>query len=299
MKITESSLRQLIQVEFQRAQLNEAVEIACDMLPAQSLRYLACQATGWIWAKTPHTEYFTGVTLKRTLPNALRYLGFSEAVTGSAVTLTSLAAAGVFVIGMFAALPMMIKRRIELLDSTKGFFMNLQHHRNLIFDSTKEPKYYGPLEYDHIDPSNSPLAMMFGKSTRNRDDIIDLIASQMGTPEGKKLYGELISTDSWAIPGIFGFEDLGQKWRGPIIGKSISSRILKRRKEIIADANKKMIDKILKRTKELQTEGEYKKIIEFAQSMGWDPSSAGNADDLDEAHALTLRSIVRQAIRRT
>jgi hypothetical protein len=262
-------------------QLNEAIEIACEVFPEQSLPWLGCQGVTWIWAKTPHTSYFTGVTLKHTLPRALSYLGFSKAVTASAATLTSLASAGVFVIGMFAALPMMIQRRIELLDSTKGFFMNLLHQRKLLFYSTKESRYYGPLEYDNIATKNSPLAMMFGESTSDRDDIIDLIASQMGTPEGKKLYGELISTDSWAMPGIFGSKDLGKKWRGPIIGKSISSRILKRRKEIITDANKKMIDQILERTKELQDAGEYKKIIEFAQSMGWDQSKIDSTEKIE------------------
>lgn len=259
-------------------QLNEAIEIACEILPEQSKAWLACQAVTWIWAKTPHTAYFTGVTLRHTLPNALRYLGFSEAVTASAVTLTGVGAAGIFVIGMFAALPMMIQRRIEFLDSTKGFFMNLQHHRKLLFYSTKESRYNGPLEYKHIASANSPLAMMFGKSTSDRDDIIDIIASQLGTPEGKKLYDKLTSSDVWALPGIFGIEALGQKWRGPIIGKSISSRIQKRSKEIIAEANKKIIDQILKHTKKLEAAGEYKKIIEFAQSIGWDQSKIDSTE---------------------
>lgn len=278
MKITESSLRQLIQVELQRVQLNEAVEIACELLPRQSLRFLACEASLWIWAKTPHTSYFTNVTLKQTLPNVLRYLGFSEAVAASASAITGIGAAGIFVIGMFAALPMMIQRRIEFLDSTKGFFMNLLHQRKLLFYLTKESRYYGPLEYDNIATKNSPFGMVFGKSVSSRDDIIDMIASQMDTPEGLELYKKLISNDTWAVPGIFGSEALGQKWRGPIIGKSISSRILKRRKEIVVEANEKIIDQILKRTKELQDAGEHKKIIEFAQSIGWDQSKIDSTE---------------------
>jgi hypothetical protein len=252
--------------------INEALEITCELLPRQSLRFLSCQASLWIWAKVPHSKYFTGTTLKHTLPNALRYLGFSEAVTASAIALTSIAAAGIFVVGMFEALPSIIQRRIEFLDSTLGFFMNQQHFRKLQFYSTKAARWHGPLEYKHIDVANSPFTSVFGKSTSNRDDIIDIIASQLSTPEGKEIYKKLISNDVWSIPGLFGIDELGQKWRGPIIGTSISSRILKRRKEIINEANKKLADQILKHTKELENAGEHKKIIEFAQSMGWDQS---------------------------
>ena len=175
--------------------------------------------------------------------------------------------------GMFMALPDMIQRRIEFLDSVTGFLMSVQDGRKRAFQASRHPRDHGPLEYKDLAPEGSPLARMFGDSTMDRDDVIDIIASQMATPEGKKLYNKLISNKWWAIPGLFGVESLGSKWNGPIIGKSISSRILNRRKEILEEANEKMRRDLSKRLKELYAEGDYEKIVEFAQSFGWDPAN--------------------------
>ena len=173
---------------------------------------------------------------------------------------------------MFAALPAIIQQRIEFLDSVMGFLMNSQDARLRAFQVSKNSKYQGPLEYKHLAPEGSPMAQMFGESTMDRDDVINIIASQLNTTEGMSLYGKLVSGDIWAMPGIFGMEDLGAKWHGPIIGRSIAIKIQKSRKELTNKANEKMTSDILRRLTELKEAGDYEKIIEFAKSLGWDPS---------------------------
>jgi hypothetical protein len=282
---SETALRQLIREELESAILNEFLEKGCTMLPRESMQFLACNAVLWINARIPHTEWFTIVAIGKRLPNAVRLLGLSKGTAAAASVLGGLAAAGIFVFGMFTALPEMIQRRIEFLDTVKGYFMNMQDMRKRTFQTNKHSKYAGPLEYDHLSATRSEWIPQFGNVSRDRDGAIDLIASQMGTPEGQKLYNKLISNDVWAIPGIFGLELMGAKWRGPIIGKSISSRILKRRKEIIDEANEKMRIDLSKRLKELYAEGDYEEIVEFAQTFGWDP-----AKPLDEVFT---RSVIR------
>jgi len=52
----------------------------------------------------------------------------------------------------------------------------------------------------------------------------------------------------------------------------LSDRILKRRGEIIDEANSVIQEKISERVEELYREEEYEQIIEFAESLGWDGS---------------------------
>jgi hypothetical protein len=206
------------------------------------------------------------------LPSALRFLGFSEAVSAGIVTSGAVAASAIYVIGVFSALPLMMQRRIEFIDSVEGFLMNAQDARKRTFQISKNQKFDGPLEYDDLDFAGSPLARMFGESTVDRDDVIAIISAQLDTQEGKKLYGKLISTNEWSMPGIFGSHDLGAKWRGPIIGNSISSRILKSRKEMADKANKKLSREISNRIDELKAANDHDSIIQFAKDLGWDSS---------------------------
>ncbi len=60
---------------------------------------------------------------------------------------------------------------------------------------------------------------------------------------------------------------------GPIIGKSLSDRILRRRGEMIGEANRVIQDDISSRVEELTQAEEYEQIIDFAESLGWDGST--------------------------
>ena len=276
MKITELALRQLVHEELKCVRLNEFLEKGCQVLDPQSKSFVACMAALWINARIAHTEWFALVAVGQRLPNALMFLGLSRGAAATAAALGGIAAAGIFVWGMFTALPEMIQQRIEFLDSIKGYFMNVQDARKKVFQTSKHPKYAGPLEYKHLSADRAKWIPQFGNVSHDRDGVIDFMASQMGTSEGEKLYDKLTSNDVWAIPGLFGVEFLGQKWRGPVIGKTISSRILERRQGLIDEANDKMRRDLPEHLKVLYAEGDYETIIEFAQALGWDPSNIEN-----------------------
>jgi len=278
--ITRRQIRHLIRKEIRVNRLNEVMELMCDVFPEGSRLHRICYSGLWIYAKVPHSELFTLEFLKGTgtiklgplsiptLPTALRFLGFSEGAVVATATGAGLVAAFAFVAGAFYALPKIIGETIEILDTADGLLMNLRARRE---NSGME----GPLEYNDMSAERTGWIPSFGDVTWNRDMLVDFIASQLDTTEGRALYNKLTSEEEWSLPAVMGSNF--KKYEGPIISKSFSDRILKRKGEMIGEANEKMRESILERLDSLLSRGvenvseeDGENIINLAESLGWE-----------------------------
>ena len=274
MRITRQRLRRIISEELQR--VDEAMEHACpdpeslpEAIPLQQRELISrsCYASLWIYAKIPHSDFFAHTFLKEWTPAAVRFIGGSEAAAAAVSTVGAGVAVLAFVYGMFAALPSMLRASIEELDKIDGFLTNMRVKR-------EEAGLEGPLEYNHMSEERLPWVPKIGNKdiVWNRDTIVDFLASHLETPEGVELFNTLTSDEEWSLPWKLR-GPLKKMYPGPIIGKSLSDRILRRRGEMIGEANRVIQDEISSRVEELTQAEEYEQIIDFAESLGWDGST--------------------------
>ena len=273
MRITRRRLRRIINEELQR--VDEALEMMCpnpeslpEVIPLQKRELISrsCYAALWINAKTPHSNWFTQTFLKEMTPAAVRFLGGSEAAAAATSTLGAGLAAFVFVYGMFASLPTVLQASIDALGEIDGFLMNMRVQRD-------EAGFIGPLEYSHMSKERLPWIPKFGSDNVewNRDTVVDFIAAGLGTAEGVALFNKLTSDEDWSLPWKLR-GPIKKTYPGPIIGDSFSDRILRRRGEMIGDAIESMSEDISARVEELRQADQHEKVIEFAESLGWDGS---------------------------
>lgn len=266
MLITESELREMVRGELRKDKLNEdALSTACKFVPAGIAR-TACYGATWLYARIPYGEYFTETAVGTHLPAATAFLGASPAATAALTTGASLLAAFTFVYGTFMAFPEVMSKQREFLDSGEGWIMSHQAQRLKLGEK-------GPLEFKDLAASRTKWIPVLGEVEWDRDTFVDFVAAGLNTKEGRLVFNRLISNKKWKMPGVFlsPSELFGGGYPGPIIGKSLSSKIHQRRKELVNEATDKAREQLLARVKKSYEEGDFTKIIKFAMTLGWDP----------------------------